>query len=89
MLLQVGKLRQEAVSPLGQSAEAKAAAGPCCSPLWDPNSGPGLCKLAEPLAWPSMGAASSSPHDLQHLGSGRAACLPWKSHIRKLCDVFL
>lgn len=32
---------------------------------------------------------SSSPRDLQHLGSGRAACLPRKSHIRKVCDVFL
>lgn len=48
MLLQVGKLRQEAVSPFGRSAEAKAATGPCDSPLWDPNLGLGICKPAEP-----------------------------------------
>ena len=89
MLLQVGKLRQEAVSPLGQSSGAKAAVGPCNSPLWDPNLGPGICKLAELLAWLAVGTASSSPSDLQHLGGGRAACLPRKSHIRKVCDVFL
>lgn len=89
MLLQVGKLRQEAVSPLGQSAKAKAAVGPRDSSLRDPNLGPGTCTLAEPLAWLSMGTASSSPRDLQHLGDGRAACLPRKSHIRKVCDVFL
>lgn len=55
MLLEVGKLRQEAVRPLGQSAEAKAAVAPRDSPLWIPNLGPSICKPALPLAWPSVG----------------------------------
>lgn len=42
--------------PLSQSAEAKAATGPCDSPRWDPCLGPHVLKPAEPLAWASMGA---------------------------------
>lgn len=57
MLLKLEKLRQEAVSPLGQPAETKAAAGPRDSPLWDPNLGPGICKPAEPLTCPSLGTS--------------------------------